>query len=61
MIDCVLNAIRIIEHKIRQLFCRHDYHWCKPVTIYQCISGETHYLVCKKCGKVKDKRYIPYP
>ena len=25
-----------------------------------CISGETQYLVCLKCGKVKDTRFVEY-
>lgn len=45
---------------LKQLFCRHEYMWCRKIERYQCISGETHYLVCKKCGKVKESRFIKY-
>ena len=27
---------------------------------YMCISGEEIYIVCKKCGKVKDSYFREY-
>lgn len=50
---------KIIE-KIRQLFCKHNYRWYKKNEPFHIISGETHYYVCEKCGKVKDTRFIKY-
>lgn len=47
--------------KIKQLFCKHDYAWCRKVRQYHRISGETHYLVCQKCGKIKREIDIEYP
>lgn len=44
----------------KQLFCKHDYAWCKKLEPYHIISGETQYYVCMKCKKVKDKRFIRY-
>ena len=47
-------------NKLKQLFCRHNFEWCEKVEKYLCISGQTQYLVCRKCGKVKDARFIRY-
>lgn len=45
---------------LKKLFCKHNYNWCRKIEKYSCISGETHYLVCDKCGKIKDTRFISY-
>lgn len=45
---------------IKQLFCKHNFSWCRKVEPFYCISGERHYLVCDKCGKIKDTRFIKY-
>lgn len=47
----------------KQLFCKHEYEWCRKVApagkiLFQNIDGETHYLVCQKCGKVKDTMFV---
>ena len=51
-------------NKIKCLFkkpsCEHEFAWCRRIEKYQCISGERHYLVCLKCGKVADSRIIKY-
>lgn len=52
---------RLAIKKIKQLFCKHDYAWCRKVGQYHRISGETHYLVCQKCGKIKREIDIKYP
>ena len=48
---------------LKQLFCKHEYEWCKKVAptgkiAFSNLDGETHYLVCQKCGKVKDTMFI---
>lgn len=45
--------------KILQLFCKHDYGWYRAETKFFNLSGETQYKVCKKCGKVGGKRFMP--
>ena len=34
--------------------------WCVKNEMFHCISGETQYLVCLKCGKVKDTRFVEF-
>lgn len=46
---------------IKRMFCKHDYKWMRKVELYSRLNGETHYLVCTKCGKVKATREIEYP
>lgn len=49
--------------KIKQLFCKHEYHWCREegkIDKFCVISGETYYLVCSKCGKIKDTMFSKY-
>lgn len=45
---------------IKQLFCKHEYRWCTRSELFFNLSGETRYLVCKKCGKIKDSMFIKY-
>lgn len=45
---------------IKQLFCKHEYEWCRKIEPFYNLSGERVYYVCKKCGKVKDERFIRY-
>lgn len=47
-----------MRYSIKQLLCRHEYHWCRKVELFCNLSGETQYLVCEKCGKIKDTRFI---
>ena len=47
--------------KLLQLLCRHDAEWFKKNALFHNLSGETQYLICKKCGKVLRKAFIPYP
>lgn len=56
-----------IKQFLKQLFCKHEYEWCRKVATpgkvlatFSGISGETHYLVCQKCGKVKDTMFVKY-
>ena len=44
---------------LKQTFCKHEYQEMKKVDTskYMCISGEEIYIVCKKCGKVKDSYF----
>ena len=53
-----------IKDFFKQLFCKHEYVWCRKVhhgkilMKFQGISGDTHYLVCQKCGKIKDIMFV---
>ena len=49
-----------IKQFFKRLFCKHEFSWCRKVEKFHCISGETQYLVCQKCGKIKDTRFIRY-
>lgn len=49
-----------MKDKLKQLFCKHNFEWCEKVEEFHCISGQTQYLVCRKCGKVKDTVFIKY-
>ena len=49
-----------IKQFFKGLFCKHEFSWCRKVEKFHCISGETQYLVCQKCGKIKDTRFIRY-
>lgn len=46
--------------RILQLFCTHTYEWYKPQSKFYNLTVETHYKICEKCGKVKDKMFIPF-
>ena len=43
---------------IKRLFCRHDYQWCRKIQSFSGLHGERIYLVCQKCGKVKDTMFL---
>lgn len=47
---------------LKQTFCKHEYQEMKKIDTskYMCISGEEIYIVCKKCGKVKDSYFREY-
>ena len=46
---------------LKKIFCKHNYDWSRRIEIHGLISGERHcYLVCDKCGKMKDTRFISY-
>ena len=52
---------RVIKDRIAGLFCKHKY--VEMVEIpkgFQCISGERIFIVCEKCGKVKDSYFREY-
>lgn len=55
-----------IKKFFKQLFCKHDFAWCRKVhpgkvlATFSGISGETHYLVCQKCEKIKDTMFVKY-
>lgn len=48
--------------KLKQLFCKHEYseYLKNSNSPFHCISGETVYIVCKKCGKVKRSYFREY-
>lgn len=50
------------KSKIQQLFCKHEYVEAKKEnnSRFHCITGETIYIVCKKCGKVKGSYFREY-
>lgn len=44
-----------------QKFCEHEYgEYTKNDGGFMCISGETIYIVCKKCGKVRGSYFREY-
>lgn len=43
---------------IKQFFCRHEYQWYRKIEPFYNLSGETQYLVCMKCGYIKNTRFI---
>ena len=47
---------------LKQTFCKHEYQEMKKVDTRKDmgISGEEIYIVCKKCGKVKDSYFREY-
>lgn len=47
-------------NRIKQLFCKHDYCWCKKIEKFSTISGDRAYLVCTKCGKIKDTMFLSH-
>lgn len=53
----MINKIKLF---FKRLFCKHEFTWCVKNEMFHCISGETQYLVCLKCGKVKDTRFVKY-
>lgn len=44
----MINKIKLF---FKRLFCKHEFTWCVKNEMFHCISGETQYLVCLKCGK----------
>lgn len=47
--------------KLGQFFCRHhNQEWLKKIEKYHNLSGDTHYLICKDCGKELDTRFISH-
>lgn len=55
--EYMINKIKLF---FKRLFCKHEFTWCVKNDMFHCISGETQYLVCLKCGKVKDTRFVKY-
>lgn len=53
----MINKIKLF---FKRLFCKHEFTWCVKNEMFHCISGETQYLVCLKCGKVKDTRFVKF-
>lgn len=49
-----------IKTRIRQCFCEHEARWMRKNDMFFNLRGETHYLVCKKCGKILDERFMEY-
>lgn len=50
-----------ILNSIKQLFCKHkETRWVKENSLFHRLNGETHYLVCEKCGKILGEREIYY-
>lgn len=49
-----MSYLKVIRDRIKGLFCKHKYIEMKEIPKgFQCISGETIYIVCEKCGKIK--------
>lgn len=48
------------KSKLAQLFCRHKADWYRKEDTFRMLNGERHYLICEKCGKIMDTRFIPY-
>lgn len=48
--------------RIGQFFCKHtNKGWCKESPgKFETISGETHYHICRDCGKVISKHFALY-
>ena len=55
------DRVQCPKPKLLQLFCRHDADWYKKNAPFHNLSGETHYYICKKCGKVLITASIPNP
>lgn len=53
----VQTYIRVIKDRTISLFCKHRYVEMIAISPFQCISGERIYIVCDKCGKVKDSYF----
>lgn len=49
-----------IKTRIKQRFCSHEAQWMRKNDMFFNLRGETHYLVCKKCGKILDERFMEY-
>ena len=45
---------------IRKLFCKHEWGEFTKDTEFLNISGETRYIICKKCGKEKGSYFAKY-
>jgi hypothetical protein len=45
---------------IKQLFCKHKFVQATKISQFQCISGETVYIVCEHCGKIKGSYFREY-
>jgi len=53
--------IRVIKDRIAGLFCKHKYVEMVEIgTRFQCINGERVFIICEKCGKVKDSYFREY-
>lgn len=53
----MLNKLSV---KLRRLFCKHEFGEFVKNEPFHCISGETIYIVCKKCGKIKGSYFKEY-
>ena len=49
-----------IKTFFKQLFCKHDFEWCKSGNKFFSLNGERHYLVCRKCGKIERSVFVKY-
>ncbi len=53
------------KNRLAQLFCHHEYveGVVAPAKgpVFFNLSGETVTTICKKCGKVKGKRFVKNP
>ena len=47
--------INKIKWFFKRLFCKHEFN-----EMFHSLRGETQYLVCLKCGKVKDTRFVEF-
>lgn len=49
-----------LKNKIKQVFCKHDYVWVECIKSQDNKLGQASYRVCRKCGKLIQKVFIPY-
>lgn len=49
-----------IKWFFKRLFCKHEFTWCVKNEMFYNLRGETQFLVCLKCGKVKDTRFVEF-
>ena len=55
-----MSYLRVIKDRIAGLFCKHKYVEMVAITPFKTISSERIYIVCEKCGKVKDSYFRKY-
>ena len=55
-----VQMINKIKWFFKRYFCKHEFTWCVKNEMFHSLRGETQYLVCLKCGKVKDTRFVEF-
>lgn len=49
-----------IKKRIKQALCKHEPEWMRKQDLFINLRGEKHYLVCQKCEKILDERFVEY-